>query len=33
MESLEVALIGRDDELSMQVLSALNEEREKRAKK
>ena len=33
MESLEIALIGRDDELSMQVMSAMNEDREKRAKK
>ena len=32
MESLDIALIGRDDELSRQVLLAMNEEREKRAK-
>jgi hypothetical protein len=33
MESLEIALTGRDDELSMQVMAAMNEDREKRAKK
>ena len=33
MESLEIALIGRDDELSKQVMSAMNEDREMRAKK
>jgi len=33
MESLEIALIGRDDELSGQVMKAVNEEREKMAKK
>lgn len=33
MESLEIALIGRDDEVSMQVMSAMNEDREMRAKK
>jgi hypothetical protein len=32
LESLDIALIGRDDEVSRQVLSALNEEREKIAK-
>ncbi len=32
LESLDIALIGRDDEVSRQVLSALNEEREKMAK-
>jgi hypothetical protein len=32
LESLDIALIGRDDELSRQVLSSLNEEREKMAK-
>jgi hypothetical protein len=29
LESLDITLIGRDDEVSRQVLSALNEEREK----
>jgi hypothetical protein len=29
LESLGIALIGREDELSMQVMAALNEEREK----
>ena len=33
LESLEIALIGRDDELSGQVIKAVNEEREKMAKK
>lgn len=33
MESLEIALIGRDDDLSLQVMKAVNEEREKMAKK
>jgi hypothetical protein len=32
LESLDIALIGRDDEVSRQVLSTLNEEREKMAK-
>ena len=32
LESLDIALIGRDDDVSRQVLSALNEEREERAK-
>jgi hypothetical protein len=32
MQSLDIALIGRDDELSQQVIKALHEEREKRAK-
>lgn len=32
LESLDIALIGRDDEVSRQVLSALNEEREKMEK-
>ena len=32
LESLDIALIGRDDEVSRQVLSALNDEREKIAK-
>ena len=32
MESLDIALIGRDDELSRQVLLAMNDEREKKAK-
>ncbi len=32
LESLDIALIGRDDEVSRQVLSALTEEREKIAK-
>ena len=32
MQSLDIALIGRDDELSQQVMKALHEEREKRAK-
>jgi hypothetical protein len=32
LESLDIALIGRDDEVSRQVLSLLNEEREKIAK-
>jgi hypothetical protein len=31
LESLDIALIGKDDEVSRQVLSALNEEREKMA--
>jgi len=30
LESLEIALIGRDDELSGQVMQAVNEERKKR---
>jgi hypothetical protein len=32
MQSLDISLIGRDDELSRQVMKALHEEREKRAK-
>lgn len=32
MQSLDIAIIGRDDELSQQVIKALHEEREKRAK-
>ncbi len=32
LESLDIALIGRDDEVSRQVFSALNEERKKMAK-
>jgi hypothetical protein len=32
LESLDIALIGRDDEVSLQVFSALNEERGKMAK-
>jgi hypothetical protein len=32
MESLEIALIGREDELSREVMEALREEREMRAK-
>ena len=32
MQSLDISLIGRDDELSRQILKALHEEREKRAK-
>ena len=32
MQSLDITLIGRDDELSQQVMKALHEEREKRAK-
>ncbi len=32
LESLDIALIGRDDEVSRQVLSTLNEAREKMAK-
>ncbi len=32
LESLDISLIGRDDELSLQVMKALNEERERRAK-
>jgi len=32
MQSLDISLIGRDDELSLQVMKALHEEREKRAK-
>lgn len=32
LESLDIALIGRDDDVSRQVLSSLNEEREKMAK-
>lgn len=32
MQSLDIALIDRDDELSQQVIKALHEEREKRAK-
>lgn len=32
LESLDIALIGRDDEVSRQILSAMNEEREKMAK-
>ena len=32
MESLDIALIGRDDEVSRQVSEAIDEEREKRAK-
>jgi hypothetical protein len=32
MQSLDISLIGRDDELSLQVMQALHEEREKRAK-
>ncbi|MHB8117469.1 MAG: hypothetical protein ACYDHX_01875 [Methanothrix sp.] len=31
MQSLDISLIGRDDELSRQVMKALHEEREKRA--
>ena len=31
MQSLDISLIGRDDELSQQVMKALHEEREKRA--
>jgi len=32
MQSLDISLIGRDDELSRQILKTLHEEREKRAK-
>ena len=32
MQSLDLSLIGRDDELSRQVMKAMHEEREKRAK-
>jgi hypothetical protein len=32
MQSLDISLIGRDDELSRQVMQALHEQREKRAK-
>jgi hypothetical protein len=32
MQSLDISLIGRDDELSQQVMQALHEAREKRAK-
>ena len=32
MQSLDISLIGRDDELSRQVMQALHEAREKRAK-
>jgi len=32
MQSLDLTLIGRDDELSQQVMKALHDEREKRAK-
>jgi hypothetical protein len=32
MQSLDMSLIGRDDELSRQVMQALHEQREKRAK-
>ena len=32
MQSLDISLMGRDDELSQQVMKALHEEREKRAK-
>jgi len=32
MQSLDISLIGRDDELSQKVMKALHEEREKRAK-
>lgn len=32
MQSLDIAIIGRDDELSQQVIKALHEEQEKRAK-
>ena len=33
MESLEIALIGKDDELSQEVMKVLNEERDRMAKK
>jgi hypothetical protein len=33
MESLEIALIGKDDELSQEIVKTLNEERDKMAKK
>jgi hypothetical protein len=33
MESLEIALIGKDDELSLEVVKTLNEERDRIAKK
>jgi len=32
MQSLDISLIGRDDELSLQVMQALHEEREKRVR-
>lgn len=32
MQSLDVSLMGRDDEISQQLTTAMNEEREKRAK-
>jgi hypothetical protein len=32
LQSLDISLIGRDDELSLQIMKSLNEEREKRAK-
>jgi hypothetical protein len=32
MQSLDISLIGRDDELSRQVMQALHDEREKRAR-
>ncbi len=33
MESLDIALIGRDDEFSRQILLAMNEEREKKSER
>jgi len=33
MESLEIALIGREDKLSREVMNALEEERERKAEK
>ncbi|HNX10014.1 MAG TPA: hypothetical protein PKL29_07855 [Methanothrix sp.] len=32
MQSLDISLIGRDDEISRQLIAAMNEEREKNAK-